>query len=59
MSEDEIILSHILKCPPLELAINKPALTPPQKDQFEDYKRRRADGEPLQYIFLTSSNYKN
>jgi release factor glutamine methyltransferase len=53
MTEDEIILTHILQCRPIDLALNSPALTVPQQEQFEDYKRRRAEGEPLQYILGT------
>ena len=50
MTEDEIILTHILQCRPIDLAVNKPALTNFQQEQFENYRRRRAAGEPLQYI---------
>ena len=53
MSEDEIILTHILQCRSIDLVLNKPALTPPQQEQFEKYKRQRAFGEPLQYILGT------
>ena len=53
MSEDEIILTHILQCRPLDLVLNKPALTKFQQEQFESYKNRRAAGEPLQYILGT------
>ena len=31
MSEDEIILTHILQCRPFDLALNKPALTASQQ----------------------------
>ena len=53
MSEDEIILTHILQCRTIDLTINKPVLTPTQQEQFKDYKLRRSDGEPLQYILGT------
>ena len=53
MSEDEIILTHILQCRSIDLVINKPALTAAQQKQFKDYKRRRVAGEPLQYILGT------
>jgi len=53
MTEDEIILTHILPCQPINLLLNKPALTVFQKEQFENYRRRRAAGEPLQYILGT------
>ena len=53
MSEDEIILTHILKCRPIDLALNMPVLTATQQEQFENYQHRRAAGEPLQYILGT------
>jgi len=53
MTEDEIILTHILQCRSIDLALNKPALTALQQEQFEGYKQRRKDGEPLQYILGT------
>jgi release factor glutamine methyltransferase len=53
MSEDEIILTHILQCRSIDLVVNKPALTHVQQEQFEAYKRRREAGEPLQYILGT------
>jgi release factor glutamine methyltransferase len=53
MTEDEIILTHILQCRPIDLAVDKPVLTDFQQEQFEDYQRRRQAGEPLQYILGT------
>ena len=53
MSEDEIILTHILQCRSIDLVVNKPALMVAQQEQFENYRRRRASGEPLQYILGT------
>jgi release factor glutamine methyltransferase len=53
MSEDEIILTHILQCRAIDLVVNKPAVTPSQQEQFREYKRRRLNGEPLQYILGT------
>jgi len=53
MTENEIILTHILQCKSIDLAINKPVLSKSQQEQFEDYKRRRESGEPLQYILGT------
>jgi len=53
MTEDEIILTHILKCRSIDLALNKPTLTSFQQEQFEDFKCRRQAGEPLQYILGT------
>src|ERR1700691_2834936 len=55
MSEDEIILTHILQCRSIDLAINKPTLTNLQQKEFENYKHRRSLGEPLQYILGTSN----
>ena len=53
MTEEESILTHILQCRPIDLVLNKPALTVSQEEQFKDYKRRRSAGEPLQYILGT------
>jgi len=53
MSEDEIILTHILQCHAIDLVLNKPALSCAQQKQFEDYKARRQAGEPLQHILGT------
>ena len=50
MTEDEIILTHILQCRPIDLLLKRSALSLAQQKQFEDYKRRRQAGEPLQYI---------
>ena len=56
MSEDEIILTHILNCRRIDLHVDKPALSKEQQRQFDEYKVRRAAGEPLQYI-LGSCNF--
>ena len=53
MTEDEIILTHILQCSSIDLVLNKSSLTLLQEEQFQDYKNRRAAGEPLQYILGT------
>jgi release factor glutamine methyltransferase len=50
VTEDEIILTHILQCRAIDLVLKKPALTDSQQKLFEEYRRRRAAGEPLQYI---------
>ena len=55
MTENEIILTHLLKCRPIDLVVNKPVLTVDQQRQFEEYKLRRAEGEPLQYILGSCS----
>jgi len=53
MTEDEIILTHILQCRSIDLVLNKAALTHFQQEQFEKFKHRRESGEPLQYILGT------
>ncbi len=50
MTEDELILTHILQCSRSELYLRNLKLTDQQKRQFESYKARRKQGEPLQYI---------
>ncbi len=50
MSEDELILTHILNCSRSELLFKKPVLTDIQRQQFEEFKFRRFKNEPLQYI---------
>ena len=50
MSEEQILLTHILKCTRSELLLQKPILNAQQQKQFEEYKSRRQKGEPLQYI---------
>ena len=50
MTEDELILTHILKCPRIDLYLHPPKLTFEQESRFNDIRKRRADGEPLQYI---------
>lgn len=53
MTENEIILTHILQCRPIDLVLHKPVMTQVQQEQYEDFKRRRKSGEPLQYILGT------
>ena len=50
MSEDELILTHILKCSRSEYYLQKPQLSKQQQEEFESIKFRRQQGEPLQYI---------
>ncbi|MBI3602691.1 MAG: peptide chain release factor N(5)-glutamine methyltransferase [Candidatus Omnitrophica bacterium] len=50
MTEDELILTSILQCPHSDLYLRKPSLTAQQQKQFESYKVRRENGEPLQYL---------
>ena len=50
MSEEEIILTHILQCRRTDLLVHKPRLSSDQEKQLQEYKARRAKGEPLQYI---------
>ena len=35
MTEDEIILTHILQCRSIDLVLNKPVLTIAQQEQFD------------------------
>ena len=56
MSEDEIILTHILQCRRDQLLVDKHVLNVSQEKQFQEYKYRRQNGEPLQYI-LGSWNF--
>jgi len=55
MTEDEIILTNILKCNSIDLIVHKPVLNASQQEQFQEYKRRRLNGEPLQYILGTAN----
>ncbi len=57
MSEDEIILTHILKCRRIDLHLNKPVLTPEQQQRFGEYVERRRAGEPLQYVLGVAHFY--
>ena len=50
MTENELILTHILNCSRSDLYLCKPQLTARQQKQLENCKRRRRKGEPLQYI---------
>jgi release factor glutamine methyltransferase len=50
MSEDEIILTHILKCSRSQLLAKPPKLNPQQQRLYQQCKVRRQKGEPLQYI---------
>ncbi len=50
MTEDQIILTYILKRRALDLGLDQPVLNPQQQKQFDQCRRRRAAGEPLQYI---------
>jgi release factor glutamine methyltransferase len=50
MTEDELILTHILNCSRIELHLQKPQLTPAQQKHYDLIRRRRAKGEPLQYL---------
>lgn len=50
MSEEEIILTHVLGCNRSELYLNRPQVSPLEQSRILDIKTRRAKGEPLQYI---------
>jgi release factor glutamine methyltransferase len=55
MTEDELILTHILNCSLSELHFHNLQLNDRQKELFELYKQRRKNGEPLQYILGSCS----
>jgi len=50
MTEQEFMLTSILCCRRVDLYAEDRALTPDQQFQFGEMKRRRRQGEPLQYI---------
>ncbi len=50
MTEDELILTHVLKCSRIDLYLHPHKLTADQTKSLDVIKRRRAKGEPLQYI---------
>jgi release factor glutamine methyltransferase len=50
MTEDELILTHILKCTRIDLHLKKPQLSPAQEKKFKSIKNKRVKGEPLQYL---------
>ena len=56
MHENELILTHILKCRRINLHLDPLRLSAQQQKQFNAYKARRVAGEPLQYI-LGSCNF--
>ncbi len=57
MSEEEIILSHILQCSRADLLLRGKHLDPSQEKQFKEFSDRRKQGEPLQYILGTWNFY--
>lgn len=50
MTEDEIILTHVLQCSRSDLHLKKPQISLQQQARMDEIKNRRAHGEPLQYI---------
>ena len=50
MTENDLMLTSILDCRRVDLALNKGYLTSSQKLKCDLMKARRAEGEPLQYI---------
>jgi release factor glutamine methyltransferase len=50
MSDDELFLTAILNCPRGDLYTKSLELSFEQKDRFVEMQRRRAAGEPVQYI---------
>ncbi len=50
MTDDELFLTAILNCNRSELYLHRPTLTAVQEQKFDEMRRRRAEGEPVQYI---------
>jgi release factor glutamine methyltransferase len=50
MNENELMLTSILGCRRVDLALNRQALTPAQKLRYDQMRAQRAKGEPVQYI---------
>ena len=50
MTENELILTSLLDCHPIDLYLNRVTLTEGQERILADIKSRRDRGEPLQYI---------
>lgn len=55
MTEDELILTHLLKCSRSELYLQPLSLSASQQSQFDAIKARRQQGEPLQYLLGTAN----
>lgn len=55
MTEDELILTHLLKCSRSELYLQALSLSSSQQAQFDAIKHRRRQGEPLQYLLGTAN----
>ena len=50
MTENEWMLTSVLDCRRVDLAVNKGELTPVQRSRYDQMQFLRAQGEPLQYI---------
>ncbi|MBN1870306.1 MAG: peptide chain release factor N(5)-glutamine methyltransferase [Candidatus Omnitrophica bacterium] len=50
MTENEIMLTSVLDCRRVDLAVNTRVLTPDQQARYDQMQARRNHGEPLQYI---------
>lgn len=50
MNEKDLMLTSILKCHRIDLAIGSIEITKEQKEEFGKMVERRAQGEPLQYV---------
>lgn len=50
MTEDELILTHVLQCSRIDLYLHPPQLTEEQNKRLSEIRHRRANDEPLQYI---------
>ena len=50
MTEQELMLTHLLDCRRVDLVVDPPALSDAQTSQLRHMESRRGKGEPLQYI---------
>src|SRR3989338_6078797 len=50
MTEQELLLTSVLKCRRVDLFVDRPALTAEQIIQLEEMTERLDQGEPIQYI---------
>lgn len=50
MTEQELMLTHLLDCRRIDLFVDPPELSDEQTRQLLDMETRRTNGEPLQYI---------
>ena len=50
MTETELMLTEVLQCRRVDLLAEQTSLTPEQEERLQEMKRRRHEGEPIQYI---------